>query len=546
MAKKNPNPWGSPKRQRSPEEIAAEAASKDAAINVDEEPLFDSPTQRPTPDQTVNVAEDHAKAPPPPPTAATPTSTSTTTTPMSTTTTPASTTTTTSTSTTPPPATGTEQNSPAPKQPQQGVESPEPKQPRQEANHPPSTRIFNLFASIRRCIKDTNILDAPSQFAIPFGSLKHAEGGHDHVIAYDTYDFATDLNSLLNAAPAWLNRALKRCSTPPVIIVRAQYGLSTIVLIKNLPPAAVFAIQPSWTSRIQWREATPSFGPPTKEVFLTLEKTYRVMGTKEVVLKTAAAQRRTLAQSSQYGGLLRGIVGLNDQHKAAFIAAGVLVMDNDSLVTSRDAQQMIVVDFLREASSETIINYLAKLQIIMGAQASLTNFRGRIKLSKAIDAAAINKVSELGKNVIRFVRQQQPQQQQDRTLQENDDILPKEKPTPELLLLTGTSGVLLIEHVHAVLQHINPKAPTSAVKAHNGRTALIRLTQQLVSQFDGTTFNKTILAVAFEKVLIQRDVEKEELRRSMERHGQSTGPTTTTTTTTSDSAQADGAPPTPE
>jgi hypothetical protein len=44
-----------------------------------------------------------------------------------------------------------------------------------------------------------------------------------------------------------------------------------------------------------------------------------------------------------------------------------------------------------------------------------------------------------------------------------------------------------------------------------------------ITKFDGTSFNKHILAVAFEK-LKKRDIEKEELRRSIERHGHNTGP----------------------
>jgi hypothetical protein len=506
--KKHDNPWGSPKRQRSPQDasnvvnISSNDEEEQATPQQPQQPTHESPLFPPTATETTTTTP-------------TPTPTPTTTTP---------------TPTTPTPTTEEQEHSPPPKQPRQETRT-----------TPTTTRIFNLYANIRRCIKDTNILDAPSQFAVPFGSLKQADEGHHHVVAYDTYDFATDLNSLLNAAPAWLNRALKRCSTPPVVIVRAQYGLSTIILIKNLPPTVMFAIQPSWTSRIIWKEATPSFGPPTKDVTLQLEKTYRVMGVKETVLKATTSQRRTLTQMSQYNGLLRGVVALSDQHKAAFMALGVLVMDNDSLVKSTDSHKMIVIDFEREATSDSIIKFLAKLQANMGAQASLTNFRGRVKLQATVDVNAINKVSELGKGVVKFVRQQQ-QQQYSRNSPDNDDnILPQEKPTPELLLLTGTTGILLIEHVHAILKHIQPQAATSAVKAHNGRTALLRITPELVTQFDGTTFNKTILAVAFEKVLIQRDIEKEELRRSIERHGQSTGPTTTNIN--SDSTNTAGAPP---
>jgi hypothetical protein len=172
---------------------------------------------------------------------------------------------------------------------------------------------------------------------------------------------------------------MKRCSKAPVVIVRAQYGLSTIVLIKDLPPSVMFAVQPSWTSRIHWREATPSFGPSTNEVSLQLESMCRVIGTKDAVLKITAAQKRTVTQASQYGGLLRGIVALGPSQRATFVSAGVLVMDNESLVNSNDAKNMMILS-------------LALLQTTMGVQTSLTNFRGRVKFTRVVDAT-LNKRS---------------------------------------------------------------------------------------------------------------------------------------------------------
>jgi hypothetical protein len=146
-------------------------------------------------------------------------------------------------------------------------------------------------------------------------------------------------------------------------------------------------------------------------------------------------------------------------------------MDNDSLVNSNDAKNMMILDFQREASSEAIIRFLALLQTTMGVQTSLTNFRGRVKFTRAVDATLINAVAESGKGIVKFVRQQAQQQHQKNSTSEEADILPKEKATPELLLLTGTAGILPIEHVQAILQHILPKAPMSSIKAHNGRTA---------------------------------------------------------------------------
>jgi hypothetical protein len=84
----------------------------------------------------------------------------------------------------------------------------------------------------------------------------------------------------------------------------------------------------------------------------------------------------------------------------------------------------------------------------MGVQTSLTNFRGRVKFTRAVDATLINAVAESGKGIAKFVRQQaQQQHQKNSTSKEADDILPKEKATPELLLLTGTAGILPIKHV---------------------------------------------------------------------------------------------------
>jgi predicted nucleic acid-binding Zn ribbon protein len=96
----------------------------------------------------------------------------------------------------------------------------------------------------------------------------------------------------------------------------------------------------------------------------------------------------------------------------------------------------------------------------MGVQTSLTNFRGRVKFTRVVDATLINAVAERHCQVC--APASTTATPEELTSEEADDILLKEKATPELLLLTGTAGIPPVEHVQAILQHILPKAPMSS------------------------------------------------------------------------------------
>lgn len=99
---------------------------------------------------------------------------------------------------------------------------------------------LKVYASIRNAIKAAsalNILDSTTQFVVRYGNMQTATEGHHEVRAYDTFEFFSDADALLAGSSVWMKNAIARAAQPPVMVCRAELGLTTVLLIRELPPS---------------------------------------------------------------------------------------------------------------------------------------------------------------------------------------------------------------------------------------------------------------------------------------------------------------------
>ena len=224
---------------------------------------------------------------------------------------------------------------------------------------------LKVFASIRKALEHANaleVLDSPRQFVIPFGSTDSANNGHDEVRAYDTYDHFTDIESLLAGSSVWLKRAMGRTRSPPVIICRTLQGLSTVVLLRDVPPASI-------SQRAGWRSSCkvvtmPAYGKQgeTKELDFQLDPIHRVMGTTALLSEVLSKAKITLDNKREFGNVTRGVCPLTDVQANSLRQAGLLVMKNDAIVSSSCSKRMLTVDFVFQAKSDKILTFLVDIQ----------------------------------------------------------------------------------------------------------------------------------------------------------------------------------------
>jgi hypothetical protein len=390
-----------------------------------------------------------------------------------------------------------------------------------------NTSTMKIQPELREALKAAGLLSTlglEDRSLIPYGTQATASDGHTDVRSYPTYGNYSDISALAEGCSGWLRIAMMRAKAA-VLVVRVACSLPSVLLLAGVPSDRALASQTKGRLRrthVVQQIAPHSLPTPTRRFELpeiTARPVHKVSGKADAVLQFARDQNLRFAQETRFGDELHVMVDLSkEQAVRAITHYHLLAMEELLLSKTVEPEFMLTIDFERHIDarrSTDILNEIARNYAIFAA---VTSFRGRLFFGYPPTEQIIKAIFDKYNGAVKIVRvpfAASAKQRQAPQAPEADEAVVPDFVVQGPAVLLAAAGALPPNYVDSVINNV--LGPAARLLTYDGRTALVAVAQETVAAVDGAECGP-IRIFDFSRVRRDRDVAREKMRASLERH----------------------------